>query len=251
MDKQYEEGTPRLDAKYKIDIMDGGPYLVYGRPPMQQAFITPNSEGASWTYRLSKKDYQTQNEPVALCRCGASKNKPYCDGAHTQADWDPALTAPRRPLLDDAEAIEGPEITLTDNQKYCAFARFCDAYGRVWNLTEIDDPKAKEIAIYEANHCPAGRLKMWDKKTDKPYELETQPAVDLVEDPALRISAGLFVRGGIPVTDQKTGYTYEVRNRVALCRCGQSSNKPFCDGTHASMKFKDGLPTDDQDGGEF
>jgi CDGSH-type Zn-finger protein len=35
------------------------------------------------------------------------------------------------------------------------------------------------------------------------------------------------------------GAAYETRNRVTLCRCGQSSNKPFCDGTHASVGFKD------------
>ena len=35
------------------------------------------------------------------------------------------------------------------------------------------------------------------------------------------------------------GKAYEVRNRMTLCRCGESSNKPFCDGTHASMKFSD------------
>jgi CDGSH-type Zn-finger protein len=33
------------------------------------------------------------------------------------------------------------------------------------------------------------------------------------------------------------GFAYETRNRVTLCRCGQSQNKPFCDGAHASIKF--------------
>jgi len=48
------------------------------------------------------------------------------------------------------------------------------------------------------------------------------------------------VRGGVAVI-AADGYRYEVRNRVTLCRCGASSNKPFCDGTHAAIKFKDGL----------
>jgi len=50
----------------------------------------------------------------------------------------------------------------------------------------------------------------------------------------------LWVRGGIPVTSAN-GFHYEVRNRVTLCRCGTSKNKPFCDGSHAAIKFKDGL----------
>lgn len=248
----YEPGTPQIPEGLHIDITADGPYLVFGKVPIRQLFIMPNEEGTSWTYKASKHPYETAEQPVALCRCGFSQNKPYCDGSHVKhaTEWDPKLTAPHRPVLQDAEKIEGPAIDLTDNEKYCAFARFCDAYGRVWNLTEAsDDPKTREIAIYEANHCPAGRLKAWDKTSGKPYELETEPEVDLLEDPAIRCSAGIWVRGGIPVTDAES-YTFEVRNRVTLCRCGQSSNKPFCDGTHASMKFRDGLPHD-KDGEEF
>jgi CDGSH-type Zn-finger protein len=33
------------------------------------------------------------------------------------------------------------------------------------------------------------------------------------------------------------GFEYEARNRMTLCRCGGSKNKPFCDGTHLSIKF--------------
>ena len=33
------------------------------------------------------------------------------------------------------------------------------------------------------------------------------------------------------------GETYEVRNRVTLCRCGASMNKPFCDGSHKRTGF--------------
>ncbi|WP_420835420.1 CDGSH iron-sulfur domain-containing protein [Aquitalea pelogenes] len=34
---------------------------------------------------------------------------------------------------------------------------------------------------------------------------------------------------------------YPVRERMTLCRCGASANKPFCDGSHASIKWQDGL----------
>ena len=46
------------------------------------------------------------------------------------------------------------------------------------------------------------------------------------------------VRGGIQI-ESADGFKYEVRNRVTLCRCGKSQNKPFCDGTHAQIKFRD------------
>ena len=35
------------------------------------------------------------------------------------------------------------------------------------------------------------------------------------------------------------GTTYEIRNRVTLCRCGASQNKPFCDGSHWEVEFRD------------
>ena len=45
------------------------------------------------------------------------------------------------------------------------------------------------------------------------------------------------VRGGATITDAE-GNTFEVKDTVALCRCGQSSNKPFCDGTHNKVGFE-------------
>jgi CDGSH-type Zn-finger protein len=237
---RVQEGTTVAPDRYKITILAKGPYLIQGQPPLKQLFIMPDKDGESWTYKAGKS-FSTDNQPTALCRCGGSKNQPYCDGSHATHDWNPELTAPENAsMIEGAESIEGPRITLTDNEKYCAFARFCDGKGRVWNLAEVDDQQAREYVIYEANHCPAGRLSAWDPKSGKPFEPQWPITLGLVEDPAIRSSAGIFVIGGIPIS-KEDGTTYEVRNRVALCRCGQSSNKPFCDGTHASFKWKDGL----------
>ena len=205
MKPQVEPGTTVAPEKYRIVIADGGPYLVYGQPPLVQQFIMPNGEGEIWYFKEGAH-YSTKDEPTALCRCGYSKNKPYCDGSHEHADWDPALTASTRPLLEDAEQIDGPEITLTDNEKYCAFARFCDAKGRVWNLAEEEEQEAAELTIREANHCPAGRLSAW--KDDKaPVEPHFDPGLGLLEDPLLRISSALWVRGCFPV-QRPDGFTY-------------------------------------------
>ena len=235
-----QKGSTQAPAKFHITILHDGPYVVFGQPPLDQQFIIPDGDGASWDFLAGAKYKMT--EPTALCRCGESKNKPYCDGAHMKAIWDHTLTAPEEPLLDGAQEFEGPTLALTDNEKYCVFARFCDAKGRVWNLVgQSDNKEARDLTIREANMCPGGRLSAWDNKTREPFEPKYDPSLALVEDPAIGVSSGLWVRGGIPVRNEN-GETYEVRNRVMLCRCGQSSNKPFCDGTHASMKFKDGLP---------
>ena len=66
------------------------------------------------------------------------------------------------------------------------------------------------------------------------------PCLGLIEDITIGASGGLWIRGGIPMR-REGGQTYEIRNRVVACRCGQSANKPYCDGTHASIKWKDDL----------
>jgi hypothetical protein len=76
----------------------------------------------------------------------------------------------------------------------------------------------------------------WDKVTGKPVERDLPVSVGLVEDPEEGCSGPIWLRGGIKVVSAD-GFEYEIRNRVTLCRCGQSNNKPFCDGTHASIKF--------------
>ena len=237
---KIQKGSKQADKKFHITIEDSGPYLVYGKPEVVQQFIVPNERGEMW-WMQEGKDFRIDREPVALCRCGESKNHPYCDGSHLHADWDSQLTAPEEGLLERAKVYEGPEVSLTDSEKFCAFARFCDAGLRVWNeVGESDDPEHREMTIREANHCIAGRLSAWDNKTGDPHEPELEPGIGLVEDPKIHASAGLWVTGGIPFSRQD-GFTYEIRNRVALCRCGQSSNKPYCDGTHASFRWNDGL----------
>jgi CDGSH-type Zn-finger protein len=83
-------------------------------------------------------------------------------------------------------------------------------------------------------------LVIHDNATQKPIEHPLAPAIGVVEDPALGCSGPLYVQGGIPI-HSSDGKRYEVRNRVALCRCGVSANKPFCNGSHASLGFDDGM----------
>lgn len=145
-------------------------------------------------------------------------------------------------MLQDAEEIDGPTMMLADNERYCAFARFCDARGRIWNLVEkAESEEERELVRREAGHCPSGRLVVWDKDTEKVFEPPFKPSIGIIEDPGIKVSGPIWVKGGIRI-EGADGKSYEVRNRVTLCRCGQSSNKPFCDGTHASMHFCDGIP---------
>ena len=71
--------------------------------------------------------------------------------------------------------------------------------------------------------------RVWDKATGLPIEPELEPSLGLIEDTEKKVSGPIWVRGGIPVVSAE-GTTYEIRNRLTLCRCGRSANKSFCDG---------------------
>lgn len=247
--QKVEVGSSQAEAKFRITVTEKGPYLVFGQPPLAQQFIVPNARGESWEFREGRH-FNTDSEPTALCRCGASGNKPYCDGSHTSHKWDPEPSSPPEALLDNVEITSGKDISITDNTKYCVFARFCDAYGGVWSLTEAsEDPQARDLAIREASMCPSGRLMAWDNGSKKPYEYKYEPSLGLIEDEAIGASGGLWVRSGIQIA-RENGQSYEIRNRNVLCRCGMSANKPYCDGTHASLRWRDEIEEEVPDSAE-
>jgi len=233
-----QPGSTESDASVVVEVTANGPYIVRGSPPLHVQTIMRNAEGQSWTYKQGKAF--PAKDGTALCRCGLSKKKPYCDGSHARADVDLKETATFEPMLDGATEIDGPRYSLTDNEAYCAFARFCDNGERIWNEIQMEGKTHEELAVYMAHQCPAGRLLVWDRAAGVPIENPLPVSLSLLEDPAQDVSGPLVLRGGIRV-QSASGESYEVRNRQALCRCGASSNKPFCDGTHASMGFKDGL----------
>jgi CDGSH-type Zn-finger protein len=227
-------------SEKKIVVSKDGPYVVSGDIPLTMQIISPNKEGLSWDWKQGKK-FETEASEYSLCRCGYSNTKPFCDKTHSKIHFDGTESATRKPFVRQAETFDGPTLILKDAEELCAFARFCDPGGKIWSLIEqTDDPETRELAIREANHCPAGRLVVEDKATGKEIEHPLPQSIGLVEDPALGCSGPLWVRGGIRI-ESHDGKPYEPRNRATLCRCGSSSNMPFCNGSHASIKFRDGL----------
>jgi CDGSH-type Zn-finger protein len=215
--------------KFEIKVLKDGPYLVTGGVPLSEQHIVVDAEGQCHGWEQGKK-YPAQ-ESYTLCRCGKSKNPPYCDGAHIKAKFDGTETAGQETYLDQAMEIEGPGLRLTDAEGFCATARFCHRSGGTWELTkQSSDQAARRKAIEEACDCPSGRLVAWDKG-GKAFEPKFEPSIGLVVDTQAGKMGPMWVRGGIPV-ETASGTTYEIRNRVTLCRCGKSSNKPFCDGSH-------------------
>ncbi|MGB4440155.1 MAG: CDGSH iron-sulfur domain-containing protein [Sedimentibacter sp.] len=222
-------------SKYKITIIKDGPYIVSGNIPLVEKIIYYNGRG----YEYKDGREFPQSKQYSLCRCGKSKNPPFCDGTHVKCNFDGTETASKTNFLDRIESkIEGPALDLLDDGR-CAFARFCHREnGDVWELTEkSDNLENRDEAIKGAYECPAGRLVALTKSGDA-IEPEYEPSVEILQDSEMKVSGPIFVKGNIPIKSSN-GYTYEIRNRVTLCRCGKSDNKPFCDSKHVSTGYLD------------
>jgi CDGSH-type Zn-finger protein len=226
--KESPKETPIVEKRIKVS--KNGPYLVSGGVPVLKQTIIADSEGTALEWRDDAK-FPLQ-EKCGLCRCGQSKNKPFCDGTHLKIGFVGTETAGEETYLNQPKVLDGSAITLTDVEDLCASARFCHRAGGIWNIIkDSDDPKVKQTIIEEACDCPSGRLLVHDKKKVKVVEPTFEKSIVTVEDPSVGVSGPLWVRGGIPV-ESADGKTYQVRNRVTLCRCGKSQNKPFCDSSH-------------------
>lgn len=226
----------KSNGSARVTVTRNGPYLVAGHVPLSEQTIGTDAKGQS--ERWVEHALPTAGAKFALCRCGHSHRKPFCDGSHAKIGFDGTEVADRTPYLDRAKEFDGPALALLDVEKLCAFARFCDPNGQVWNeAAGTADPEVRKDFIRQVQNCPSGRLVVWDKESGAALEPQLLPSIGFIEDPAEGCSGPIWVRGGIAVVSAD-GEEYEPRNRVTLCRCGGSKNKPFCDGTHAAIQFR-------------
>ena len=216
-------------AGAQIRVTKDGPYLVSGGIPLVRQVLVCDRKGNSVLWK--EGDRVPAPESYALCRCGKSGNGPFCDGTHERIRFDGTEAASRVPYLERAEWTEGRDIRLSDAPGFCSHARFCVRGRGIWDLIESGGDEAGRTALDMAANCHSGRLVAWDRRTGKPLEPDLEKSIGLVEGPKEGMAGPLWVRGGIPVI-AADGFAYEVRNRMTLCRCGRSGNKPFCDGNH-------------------
>lgn len=211
-----------------IKVTKNGPYYVTGNIPLIKTVIEADEEGYPCNWK--ETDKYSYNPAYRLCRCGKSENKPFCDNHHKNAKFDGTETAKNDDFEYNAKVYDGPELKLLDNKELCVGAGFCTRAGNIWNLVvHSDTPEYKEIAIQEASDCPSGRLVLRDNEENS-LEPVFEHSIAVTEDEE-DIPGPLWIRGGIQIqsADKKS---YKKRNRVTLCRCGNSKNKPLCDGSH-------------------
>ena len=222
-----EEPTPH------ILVHEGGPYEVTGEPILtkREPSRSVYGEPLAWeAIGVEGADYE-RRERTLLCRCGQSNAKPYCDGSHKKVDFQGKLTADRAPRASREKLTKSDGISMTDDGSLCEHAGFCGTrFTNVWAMMEsTKDPEVRETARRMIANCPSGRLGYGPGFEE--LEPQFEPSVAMIKD------GPLWVRGGIKM-ETDDGFVYEKLNRMTLCRCGQSSNKPFCDGTHKEVGFK-------------
>ena len=179
---------------------------------------------------------------MALCRCGGSAIKPFCDGTHARIGFTGKKEPDRVP--DQRDTYIGEQVTILDNRGICAHSGFCtDNLASVFRLRQepfVDPNGARmEEIIAAVRNCPSGALS---------YAIggvECRDEVDQVREPTITVSKdGPYrITGGIPLEDEQGQDEQHAqgssREHYSLCRCGQSKNKPFCSGMHWYVNFHD------------
>ena len=199
----------------KITCAKNGPYLL--------------DDGSALRSRAARRAGE-----VALCRCGGSSNKPFCDGTHRKNGFSDRNDAP--PQNDRRIAYAGKAITILDNRSICAHAGFCtDGLKSVFRMHTEPwiDPDGAAVAevIATIEKCPSGALS-YARNGVEPQPPRREPMVAVTNDGPYAITGGIELVG-VSFGDGAS------RDHYTLCRCGGSKNKPFCDGTHWNIGFKD------------
>lgn len=205
--------SDQQDERPRITVTDG-PYMVEGISEVIDA----------------KGESRPVDGKAFLCRCGRSSNKPFCDGTHNKVGFEGPESADTGPIAERRDQYEGEGVTILDDRKVCAHAGVCtDNLPEVFKLRQepwIEPEGAPPDAAKEAiKGCPSGALAFTEPSSEGIVEPDLEPGVKAAVD------GPYWLRGGIQVISAG-GEAYELRNRQTLCRCGGSSNKPFCDGTH-------------------
>ncbi len=221
-----------------IKVQPKGPYLVSGDVPLVEKtqVVTAFGEPIAW-----EKTGDLPAKPIyALCRCGRSSSKPFCDGTHKVTDWDSTETAPTNAAAERRVTHDGDaQIVVRRDYAVCCESGFCGT--RLANIQSMlaqaqpDDTNLRSQIIAMVERCPSGSYTYAieggrDIEPDLPEQVAA--TTEITEDGP--IQGPLWVTGNIQI-ERADGQPIETRSRVTLCRCGFSKNKPLCDGSHRAV----------------
>ncbi len=221
----------------KIVVRKNGPYVVHGDVPLvrKSQVVSEHGEPLTWKKGASIKT----SEAYTLCCCGQSSKKPFCDGTHARIDFDgtesadTGVTAERQVVY-----AGGTKIVVKRDYSLCMESGFCS--NRITDIQKMvpdtDDTQVRAQVMAMIERCPSGSFtySIEEGEVDIEPDLPRQVAVTTEITSDGPIAGPLWVTGNIPI-ERADGQPLETRNRVTLCRCGLSSGKPLCDGTHRAM----------------
>ena len=142
-------------------------------------------------------------------------------------------SATRTYRTEDIEITWEPQLCIHYAACIRGSSRAFDPSRRPWVVPDAELPERIDEIVAG---CPTGALHVrW---------LDGRPAVSEPEAPTAvwpELDGPLFVRGPLRVYD-RLGNLFREDTRVALCRCGHSANKPFCDDSHYRVGFRSNDP---------
>jgi len=204
--------------------------------------------------KIVEKLQNSKGEPlstvrgVALCRCGASKNKPFCDGTHSTIGFSSENKVDenvgtgigeKKIVKDKRKDYVGKKITIHDNRRICSHAAECvNNLPSVFKLNSRPwiNPDAAEVEeiVDTIRKCPSGALSYSIDSIEYRDQNDRNPMVTVSKDGPYVITGRVELMGdNIRFGDGAS------KEHYTLCRCGASNIKPFCDGMHKVINFKD------------
>ena len=218
----------------RIVVQPDGPYLVHGHVPLvrKRQVVSEHGEPLTW----EKEGALAVPESYSLCRCGQSRRKPFCDGTHSEIDFDGTETAPTSVTAErQVRCPGGQHIEVKSDASLCMNAGFCrNRQATIEELVpETEDIGVRSQVIAMVERCPSGSLTYAMEREGPDIEPDLPQQVAVVTEMTSQgpIEGPLWVTGNIPI-ERADGQPFETRNRVTLCGCGRSKIKPLCDGTH-------------------
>ncbi len=225
-----------IDIKPKILPLPNGPYYLINDMEPKVVENLKNFKGEPLSTTVG----------IALCRCGKSNRKPFCDGTHSIIGFSSQNVnlnendTNKLTIKNKRRDYVGKEITIHDNRKICSHAKECvnnlPSVFKLGSKPWIDSNGSKmQDIINTVRKCPSGALS---------YSIDGIEYRDPKEqrDPILTVlkNGPYYITGGIDLIGENIEFGEGAsKEHYTLCRCGTSENKPFCDGTHRTINFKD------------